>query len=102
MALPAIGDGEQIGDGNTNERLNVGRSGQAVMVQPSTSGSLGFFGVTPVARPASAEQATITITWLTISSGFGFETSNQVISLIASFKAMQSLLTTLGLWKGTA
>lgn len=53
MSLPAIGDGEQIGDGNTGETMNVGRSGQPVKLQPSATGTLGFYGKTPVARPSA-------------------------------------------------
>lgn len=51
---PKIGSGEQIGDGNTAETLNVGRSGQPIKVQPSASGTLGFYGATPAAQRAAA------------------------------------------------
>lgn len=63
---------------------------------------ISFYGVTPIVQPSSAVEATITITWVAISSGFGFQTSDQVVSLIATFKHIQSVLTTLGLWKGSA
>ena len=49
FSAPKIGDGEQIGDGNTAETLNVGRSGQPVAVQSSAAGTLGFYGATPAA-----------------------------------------------------
>ena len=52
MALPKIGDGEQIGDGNTNETLNVGRAGQPVQLG-GTGGTVGFYGATPVAKGAA-------------------------------------------------
>jgi len=42
LEAPKIGDGEQIGDGNTSETLNVGRAGQPVAIQPSASGTMGF------------------------------------------------------------
>lgn len=58
MALPKIGDGEQIGDGNTNEVLNVGRAGQPVQIGGS-SGTVGFYGATPVAQ-AGAITALVT------------------------------------------
>jgi hypothetical protein len=54
---PKIGDGEQVGDGNTAETLNVGRSGQPVALQPSATGTLGFYGATPAAQRAAAIQA---------------------------------------------
>lgn len=58
MALPKIGDGEQIGDGNTNETLNVGRAGQPVQLG-GTGGTVGFYGKSPVAQ-AGAITALVT------------------------------------------
>lgn len=73
-----------------------------VTLGQSTSDKISFFNVTPVAQPAAAAQATITATWVTISSGFGFSSSDQVISVIAAIKEIQNVLKTLGLWKGAA
>lgn len=58
MALPKIGDGEQIGDGNTGETLNVGRAGQPLQLG-GTGGTVGFYGAAPVAR-AGAITALVT------------------------------------------
>jgi hypothetical protein len=74
---------------------------------PETMGTdenslISFYGATPIARIAAAEQATITATWVTISSGFGFFSSDQVISVIAQMKQIAHVLKTLGLWKGAA
>ena len=52
MGLPQIGDGEQIGDGNVGETLNVGRAGQPLQLG-GTSGTVGFYGATPVVRGAA-------------------------------------------------
>jgi hypothetical protein len=98
--------------GNVNENaISVSRTG-AVSVAlvcnvPSVqfnnaAGTLGFFGVTPQAQPANASQATITATWVAISAGFGFLTSDQAVSIIAAVKQIQFTLKTLGLWKGAA
>ena len=54
FSAPKIGDGEQIGDGNTAETLNVGRAGQPVALQPSASGTLGFYGTTPISQQTAA------------------------------------------------
>ena len=54
FSAPKIGDGEQIGDGNTSETLNVGRSGQPVAMQPSASGKIGFYGTTPISQRTAA------------------------------------------------
>lgn len=53
MAIPVVGDGSQMGDGNTNEQLNVGKSTQAVRIGGSSSGTIGFYGTTPVAKGAA-------------------------------------------------
>lgn len=91
---PKIGDGQQIGDGNTAETLNVGRSGQTVAVQPSASGSLGFYGKTPAAQRAAAIQAASVVSATSWAS---------VVSNQAAFNAeVAATLTGLGLWKGAA
>lgn len=63
---------------------------------------IAFYGATPVAQLADSSQVTITATWVAISSGFGFQTSDQIISVIAQMKQIAHVLTTLGLWKGSA
>ena len=62
MALPAVGDGYQVGDGNTGEDLLVGRTGQPVQFGGSAAAELGFFGATPAAQPAATNQAAIAST----------------------------------------
>lgn len=90
MALPKIGDGEQIGDGNTNETLNVGRSGQTVQVQPSATGTLGFHGATPVDQAAFV--AAQSINALSVSGVIGFTTS---ASFSSALEKINSILTCL-------
>jgi hypothetical protein len=68
----------------------------------STTDKLSFYGVTAVVQPSGATQTTITATWITISSGFGFFSSDQIISVIAAIQQIQTVLKTLGLWKGSA
>lgn len=68
----------------------------------TTTNAIGFYGVTPTAQLADATQTTITATWVAISSGFGFQTSDQVVSIIAQMKQIAYVLKTLGLWKGSA
>ncbi len=91
---PKIGDGEQVGDGNTSETLNVGRSGQPIKVQPSASGTLGFYGATPAAQRAAAIQAASVVSASSYIS---------VASNLAAWAAeVNATLTGLGLWKGGA
>jgi len=70
----------------------------------ATLDKIAFFGATPVIQPVGATQATITATWVTISAGtgFGFASSDQIISVIAAIKQIQTVMLTLGLWKGSA
>lgn len=68
----------------------------------STTDKISFYGVTTVVQPSGATQTTITATWVTVSSGFGFSSSDQIISVIAAIQQIQTVLKTLGLWKGAA
>jgi hypothetical protein len=91
---PKIGDGEQIGDGNTAETLLVGRAGQPVRVQNSSTGTLGFYGTTPATQRAAALPAASVVSATSWAS---------VVSNQAAFNAeVAATLTGLGLWKGAA
>lgn len=43
----------QVGDGNSGETLNVGRSGVPVQVGGATTALVGFYGETPVDQGAA-------------------------------------------------
>ena len=93
MALPTIGDGEQIGDGNLNETLNVGRATQLVQIG-GTGGTIGFYGKTPAVQRAAAIQAASVVSAASYIS---------VSTNLATFAAeVAATLTGLGLWKGAA
>lgn len=84
MALPKVGDGYQVGDGNTAEGLKVGVAG----------GSIGFYGKTPVAQRAAAIQAASVVSASSYIS---------VPANLAAFAAeVANTLTGVGLWKGSA
>lgn len=90
MALPTIGDGEYVGVGNSTETLKIGKSTQAVLVAPSASASLGFYGKTPVVqRPYSA--AVHNTTALAVSASFG-------ATQLAALQEIQLTLIGLGVW----
>ena len=83
MALPKIGDGEQIGDGNTNETLNVGRAGQPLQLG-GTGGTLGFYGATPVAKGAAVTTLATTPTATDIATAVNSIISRlQTVGIIA-------------------
>jgi hypothetical protein len=93
MALPAIGDGEQVGDGNTNETLNVGRSGQTIQVGGTAATLVGFHGASPVDQAAFVTA----ISTLCLQSGFGFSTSAQFVAFITGYNAVLTCLQEKGL-----
>lgn len=96
MALPIVGDGQQAGDGNTNETLNVGRSGQPVMIQPSASGTLGFFGETVTTQPAAVTAVTTTGATST-TNAYGYTTAAQADAIVTAVNALITKLQALGL-----
>ena len=89
MALPQVGDGEQLGDGNVNETLKVGRTGQSVQVGGSAATLIGFYGVTPVAQRATA--TTHTTTNVVTSASYG-------TLQVAQMQEVMNTLAALGLW----
>jgi hypothetical protein len=93
MALPAIGDGEQVGDGNTSETLNVGRSGQALQIGGTAATLVGFHGASPVDQAA----VVATVSTGTLQSGFGFSTSAQLVTAISAINSILDCLKEKGL-----
>lgn len=83
MDLPKIGDGEQIGDGNSGETLNVGRAGQPLQLG-GTGGTLGFYGATPVAKGAAVTTLVTTPTATDIATAVNSIISRlQTVGIIA-------------------
>jgi hypothetical protein len=89
MALPQIGDGEQIGDGNTGEVLLVGRSGQSLQIGGTAATTVGFYGKTPVVQRATA--TTHTTTNVVTSASYG-------TLQVAQMQEVMNTLAGLGLW----
>lgn len=83
MALPSIGDGEQIGDGNQNETLNVGRTLQVQIGGASTT-KVGFYGVTPAIKGSAVTTLATTPTATDIATAVNSIISRlQTIGIIA-------------------
>lgn len=93
MALPTIGDGEQVGDGNTNEVMNVGRTGQSLQVGGSAATPVGFYGTAP------ASQRTATIQAASLVSAASYISVSTNLSVWVT--EVTNTLTGLGLWKGS-
>jgi hypothetical protein len=102
MTLPKVGDGYQVGDGNLNEELDVGRGAQAIAVGGAsaavkvgaTGGSVGFYGTTPVSLRANSAQATSIVG---TASATAVDTN-----LKAAIIEIMNTLSAVGLWKGGA
>lgn len=93
MALPKVGDGYQVGDGNRDETLNVGAGAQPVEIG-QTGSTLGFYGKTPAAQRAAAIQAASVVS---VASYISVSTN------LSAFAAeVAATLAGLGLWKGGA
>lgn len=104
MALPAIGDGEQIGDGNTSESLLVGKAGQPLKLGNSAATTIGMYGATPVVQRATAASHTTISSVASVSTttgaitSWGFSTSTQANTLTAAVAEIQATLVALGVW----
>jgi len=80
---------QQIGDGNSGEVLNVGRTAQSVQVGGSAATTVGFYGLTPVVQRATA--ATHTTTNVVTSASYG-------TLQVAQMQEVMNTLAGLGLW----
>jgi hypothetical protein len=94
----------QVGDGNTGETMNVGRLGVPVQFGGTNTATLGFFGATPIAEPASSAQAAIASTAAVSISAtqWAFATSAQATGVITLLSEVRTALVNLGLIKGSA
>ena len=71
-------------------------------VQMNAGGKVGFYGVTPIAQPASAVQAALVSTTATASGGFAFTNSTAFTAMLSLLENIRANLVLLGLLKGSA
>lgn len=90
MALPKIGDGEQVGDGNLNEQLNLGASTQPVRIGGAAGGKVAFYGTAPIS------QRTAAIATSDVSTA---SSADVTTALKAAVIDIMNTLAALGLWK---
>jgi hypothetical protein len=79
----------QVGDGNSGETTNVGRSGVPVQIGGSAATTIGFYGATPVVQRATA--TTHTTTNVVTSASYG-------TLQVAQMQEVMNTLAGLGLW----
>lgn len=96
--------GRSLGVADSKADIDDGTIQTITKLTTTAGATIGFYGATAVAQPSGATQATLTATWVTLSggTGFGFSSSDQIISVITAIQVIQSTLKTLGLWKGSA
>lgn len=94
----------QIGTGNLNDVLTVGRTGESVQFGGTTSATMGWYGATPVVQPSSSSQAATTSTAAASISAtqWGFSTSTQADAIVTLVNRLRADLVTLGIIKGSA
>lgn len=85
--------------GNMAQRIR--RKGDSVLIGSSASSKIGFYGATPVARPASADQAAAPAGGTGATAG-AYDTAANRDKLIALVNEMRSCLVNAGLMKGSA
>lgn len=83
----------QIGDGNTNDTLNVGRSGEAVQIGGTAATLVAFHGAAPVDQAAFIA----TIAKVAVTGGVGWSTSAEFSAFQASINSILALLNEKGL-----
>lgn len=94
--------GRALGVAMSNPSLD-GVKVPTVFEAESATLKMAFYGVTAVVQPSSAAQTTTAATWVTVCSTRGaFATSDDIITFINAVKQVQTVMKTLGLWKGTA
>lgn len=71
------------------------------LVHTGTGATVGFYGVTPIARRSGSAQATFTITIGTSQTGWGFKTSDQFNAFVLQMREIQDTFIALGLWTGS-
>lgn len=68
----------------------------------STTDTISFYGVTPVAQRAGAAQAAVTTTASTSSTPVGYSTTTQADAIVTLVNEMRAALVAVGLIKGGA
>lgn len=93
MALPLGTDVEYIGQ-NASGGMSFGSSATEL---------ISFYGTTPTAQISAAAQATSAASWVTVcATKAGFGSSDEATTFFNTFRNIQHVLKTTGLWKGSA
>lgn len=83
--------------------LDATKAVDGMILGSSATGTVGFYGATPVARRASSAQGLVTTTApLSVAVGGYALSQAQAAALLAGFNEISALLTARGDWKGAA
>lgn len=81
---------------------NLTSTGNTALGNAATD-TIGFYGTTPTAQIAAAAQATSAASWVTVcATRAAFGTSDEAVTFFNTFRNIQHVLKTTGLWKGSA
>ena len=73
----------------------------ADVIEHKSGGTVGFYGVTPIAQRTGSAQATFTITIGTSETNWGFKTSDQFNAFVLQLRELQNTMIALGIWAGS-
>ena len=82
--------GKQLSDNN----------GSGTSLGQSTTDTISFYGVTPIAQRSGGAQAAVTTTAATSSTPFGFGTSTQAQAVVTLVNELRAALVAVGLIAG--
>lgn len=71
------------------------------VLQHRSGGTVGFYGITPIAQRSGSAQAEFTITIGTSQTSWGFASSDQFNAFVLQLREIRNTLTALGLWAGS-
>ena len=86
-------------DGGANINLSTTTG---TKIGTATNQLLGFYNASPIAQPASANQAAVATTAATQTTPYGYSTQAQADAIITLLNEMRTTLVNLGLMKGSA
>lgn len=92
--------GRSLGVSDSTADIDSGTVLGVSSFSTASGSTVGFYGATPVARRASALQATLTLT--TTTGGVGFVNTAQAQAVTDQLNEIRALLLQYGLWKGAA
>ncbi len=71
------------------------------VLEHRSGGTVGFYGISPIAQRSGSAQAEFTITIGTSQTSWGFASSDQFNAFVLQLREIRNTLVALGLWAGS-